>query len=159
MTREDFETNIIEMQDKLYRISYGILQNPVDQADAVQECIAKAFAKRNALRNDEYMQTWVIRILINVCNDMLKKRKREFPVDELPVVIPPTGNRDMIEAFSEVEEKLRIPLILYHIEGYKTKEISRLLHTPESTVKGRLAKGRSKLKGILEKGELEYDRV
>lgn len=156
MTREAFESQIIQMQDRLYRISYGILQNPVDQADAVQECITKALVKRASLRHDAYLQTWLTRILINVCNDMLKKRKRELPTEEMPIVIPPTGNRDMIEAFGELEEKLRIPIILHHIEGYKTEEIARILRIPLSTVKGRLVRGRNQLRGILEKGGLEY---
>lgn len=159
MTREEFTERIIDMQDKLYRISYGMLHNPIDQEDAVQESIKKALIKRSSLRSDEYMQTWMIRILINVCHDMVKKRKREFPTEEIKIIIPPKGNSVMVEAFAEIEEKLRIPLVLHYIEGYTVRETAKILRIPEGTIKSRLMKGRSTLKIILEEGGLEYDRV
>ncbi len=159
MTKSEFCKRIVDMQDTLYRVSYGLTQNPMDQADAVQESIAKALVKRTTLRNDEYLQTWMIRILINVCRDMRKKRRWEFPAEEHMLIVPPTGNKVMIEAFSEIEEKYRLPLILHHIEGYKTREIATMLFIPEGTVKSRIRNGRNMLKSIVEKGGLICDGI
>ncbi len=147
------------MQDTLYRVSYGLLHNPGDQADAVQECIRRALEKREALRDPRFMGTWMVRILINVCHDMLRKRKREFPSGEIPIAITPTSNFLMVDAFSRLEERFRLPLILHHIEGYTTKEIARMLHIPEGTVKNRLIKARKLFKIIIEEGGPGYDAI
>ena len=52
-------------------------------------------------------------------------------------------------------ERFRIPIVLYYYLGFSTSEIAELLHVPDSTVRTRLARGRSKLKFILEEGDRE----
>jgi RNA polymerase sigma-70 factor (ECF subfamily) len=58
MTSEEFEQRIVAMQDTLYRVSYSLLYRA---CDAVRESIRRAREKREQLRTDAYMQTWVIR--------------------------------------------------------------------------------------------------
>ena len=52
-------------------------------------------------------------------------------------------------------ERFRIPIVLYYYLGFSTSEIAELLHVPAATVRTRLARGRSKLKFILEEGDRE----
>lgn len=157
MTKEAFAEQVVLMQDVLYRISYSMLQNPNDQADAVQESLRRALQKRETLRHDEYLQTWLIRILINVCNDMMRRRAREIPVEEIRAALPPESDHVVVEALAQIDVRFRLPLTLHHIEGYTTKEIARILRIPEGTVKTRLARGRRYLKEILQEGGLGYE--
>ena len=52
-------------------------------------------------------------------------------------------------------ERFRVPIMLYYYLGFSTSEIAELLHVPAATVRTRLARGRSKLKFILEEGDRE----
>ena len=65
MTNERFAEEIIALTDTLYRVSYSILRDKYDREDAVQSCLEKAWKKRRTLRDDRYLKTWLIRILIN----------------------------------------------------------------------------------------------
>lgn len=152
MTKDEFTNQIILLQDTLYRVSYSLLPNPYDQDDAVQETIRIALQKRAPLRDDRYLKTWVIRILINECYGILRKKKKELPMESIEVITPPTSDREVVDALVRLEERFRLPLVLHHIEGYPTREVARILRVPEGTVKGRLVRGRDLLKIKLMEG-------
>lgn len=149
MTREAFEQAIVSMMKQLHYVSYSLLPNPQDQEDAVQECLRNALQKRETLRQDAYLKTWVIRILINVCHNMRKKKQREVPTENIPVIQPPTADGAVFAMISTLEEKYRLPIVLHHHAGYATKEVAQILRIPEGTVKGRLVKGRQILQDSL----------
>lgn len=153
MTKDTFEAQVLQLERNLYSISYSMLPNPHDQADAVQECIKKALAGRETLRNDGYFKTWLIRILINECHNIQRHRKRIEPTEEICTVAPDASDRDLFEAMNELTEKFRLPLVLHYISGYQTKEIAAILRIPEGTVKYRLVHGRKKLHDILTREE------
>ena len=157
MTKNEFAAQVVSLQDTLYRVSYSLLPNPYDQDDAVQETIRIALQKRETLREDRYLKTWIIRILIHVCYGLLRKKKKELPTETIEVVVPPTSDGTVVEALLKLEERFRLPLVLHHIEGYTTKEVSRILRVPEGTVKGRLVRGRDLLRIALLEGGMGYE--
>ena len=63
------------------------------------------------------------------------------------------GNVEWKEALSCLEEKYRLILILYYIEGFKTGEIGQILDIPEATVRTRLARGRKQLFAMYHEAE------
>ncbi|MBO4297766.1 MAG: sigma-70 family RNA polymerase sigma factor [Clostridia bacterium] len=153
MTKEEFERRIIGLQDTLYRVAFTILPRPCDREDAIQECIYRALRKRDSLRDDDALQSWVIRILINECYVMLRRFKRERPTDELPEPEPqpdPDANPDVFRALYSLKRDLRLPLVLHYVEGYPLEDIARVLRIPCGTVKSRMARARKKLKLKLE---------
>ena len=155
MTKDEFMARVLAMQDRLYRVSYSMLPNPHDQDDAVQECARIALQKMGTLRDARYLETWLVRILINECNSILRKHKREGPTEEMEIVLPPDGDREVIEALMTLEVRLRLPIVLNYIEGYTVKEIAGMLRVPESTVKTRMARARKLLRETLAEGGLE----
>lgn len=142
MTKEAFEEQIIGMQSALYYVSYCLLTNRADQDDAVQECIKKALVKRESLREEKYLKTWITRILINECHNVLRRRSKEVLVDEFYASAPSTADQGLFEHVSNLEEKLRLPIVLHYMEGYTTREIAKILRVPEGTIKSRLVKAR-----------------
>lgn len=149
MTKEEFERRIIGMQDTLYRVSATLLRQPCDREDAIQECIYKALVKRDTLRDDRYMQSWVVRILINECYSLLRKARRESPAEELPEPLPvpaPDAEPEVFRALYSLDDRMRLPMVLHYVEGYGVEEIARILRVPSGTVKSRLARGRDKLR-------------
>lgn len=156
MTKQEFSAAIVRMQPTLYRVSYSVLLNAEDCADAVQECILRAWSARDRLRHAEYMQTWVIRILLNVCYDMRRKRRPSVDIDEVPEpAAPPDADRELHDAIAGLEEKLRVAVTLHYMEGYSVEEMARLLRCPTGTVKSRLRRARLQLqRELTEEGGL-----
>lgn len=147
MTSDEFSTRIIAMMQMLYRVSYAQLPQSCDRDEAVQECLYKAWKKRHQLKDERYMQTWVVRILINECHNIQKKRKKEFPLAELPErVAPENTDIELHDALFSLDEKLRMPLILHYIEGFSVTEIAKILGWPQGTVKSRMMRGRRELR-------------
>lgn len=148
MTDEAFTEGIVSLCDSLYRISYGLLRGEQDRRDAVQEALARAWEKRRSLRNDRYLKTWVIRILINECHNIQRRSARHaYVVGEVSTTIP---DRSLHDAILALPETYRIPIMLHYMEGYSLQEIAVLLRLPVGTVGTRLHRGRARLSGLLD---------
>lgn len=150
MTQEEFADRIVAMQDTLYRVSTTLLPQLCDREDAVQEAIEKAWTKQSRLRDDRALHAWVIRILINECYALLRRKKREEPSDTLPErETAPDAQPDLYQLFTSLDERYRLPMVLYYVEGYSMKETARMLRLPQGTLKSRLHRGRLLLKHTL----------
>ena len=150
MTYDEFSTRIVAMMQTLYRVSYAQLSQSCDRDEAVQECLYKAWKKRHQLKDERYMQTWVIRILINECHNIQRKRGRELPLNEVPErVAPADADFELHDALFSMDETLRLPIMMHYIEGFSIGEIAQILRWPQGTVKSRMLRGRQKLKIIL----------
>lgn len=152
MDKQEFTRRVMALESRLYRISYGILQNPQDQMDAVQESILKAWTGLRRLKKEEYFETWLTRILIHECYNLLRHRQRSLSLSQRSeAAAPPEGaNRCLYQALMQLPTKLRLPLTLSYMEGYRQREIARLLQIPEGTVKSRILKAKSELKALLQ---------
>ncbi len=71
-------------------------------------------------------------------------------LDEMPeAVAPESGDRELRDAVMGLDEIYRMPILLFYVEGFSIREISRILQIPEGTVKSRLFAGRGKLRDVL----------
>jgi len=153
VTSEAFARRITEMTPTLYRVACSYLRQPSDREDAVQEALRKAWEKRHTLREERYLQTWVVRILINECRMLCRRSARMVPVEEVRAA---SGDEALLrEALFSLEEKLRTPILLHYIEGYSVEETARALRMPQGTVKSRMARGRAKLREMLQEEVFE----
>jgi len=143
LTDKEFAERSMDCAERLHRISYLILGREADCEDAVQEALLRAWSHLSALKNEDYFETWLIRILINESRRLLRKRLAH-PTEELPLSLaaPEPPDRALHDALLSLNAKFRIPIILHHLEGYGVKEIAVLLSIPESAVKFRLRRGR-----------------
>ena len=133
----------------LYKIAKSILKNDEDVADAMQETILSAFENMKKLKNDTYFKTWLTKILINKCNDILRKNSKVIQLDEFydegytEDFINSISLKDGIDTLSEEQ---KIVFDLYYTMGFNSREISEMLNEKESTIKVRLFRSRNKLK-------------
>lgn len=152
MTDDEFAQQVTSMTQTLYRVCYAQLRQPCDREDAVQEALRKCWQKRGQLRDTRYLQTWVIRVLINECHNIQRRAARIRPSDTLPeraVTPQPMGSTRLHDALLALDEKLRMPIVLYYMEGYSVADVSGMLRVPQGTVKSRLRRGREELKNLL----------
>lgn len=153
MTKEQLGTLILDSERQLYSTAKTILFSDQDCADAIQETIVKAFSKIETLKNDKYAKTWLIRILINECYTLLRKSSKFVPLEEVIEVTEGEADkdyRDLYRAVNSLKKELRLPVILYYIEGFNVKEIAQILEISEGAVQKRLARARGKLKRDLQ---------
>ena len=146
MTKEKFSDLILECEQTMYRVSMSMLRNESDSEDAVQTAILAAYEKLYTLRREEYFKTWLIRILINVCNKQLKFRSRHTELNDEHEAKSTDTSSDVRYAIEKLPEKIRQAVVLYYIEGFSVGEVKQIMKIPEGTVKSRLAKGRELLR-------------
>ncbi|MCI8893367.1 MAG: sigma-70 family RNA polymerase sigma factor [Lachnospiraceae bacterium] len=143
----------LELMDRnslaMYKVAHAILNNDEDAADAIQDTILTCFEKLHTLEQQAYFKTWITRILINKCNGILRHHQREH----LPGELPEPARQDVSLAefeFKEVlkliDEKYRLILVFYYMEGFNIPEIAELLNLNKNTVKTRLARGREQIR-------------
>ena len=155
MTKETFSKLVLESEQTLYRISMSMLKNESDCEDAVQTAILTAYEKLSSLKKEEYFRTWLVRILINVCNKQLGRRGKIINLDDNEYTAEPSvpshdKNVELKIALENLPQKFRQVIVLFYIEGFSVTNIKNILGIPEGTVKSRLSKGRSLLKSSLE---------
>lgn len=149
MNKEQFTTAVLGAEKSLYHIAKSILRNDEDCADAMQNAVLHAFEKLHTLQNEMYFKTWLTRILINECKNIIRSRKEQVSYEEYCETQAETWQEDVSEVFQavmELEDNYRIPFVLFHVEGFSIKEICQILKLPQSTVKMRLCRSRKILK-------------
>lgn len=159
--KEAFVSLIRACQQSLYVIARSILKNDDDCADAMQEAIAKAFSNIHTLKEPAYFKTWLIRILINECNSILRKKKKVYPTPYDMRKTSYIGDYEQIELFeviNELDEQLQMIVTLFYIEDLSIKEISKVLDISVGTVKSRLYRARKQLSElVLREGGTNYE--
>lgn len=146
MTREEFGAAVVAQTDRMYRIAYALLRSDADCRDAMQEAALRAWEKRHTLKDERYFATWLIRILINACHDIQRRRSRVLALEDLPEPSVPPHDPTLSMALAALPEKLRLPLELHEMEGMPYAEISRVLHIPQTTVVGRIHRAKLQLR-------------
>lgn len=147
MDEDQFSQRVLLARDKLFRIAYTLLHDEHDCADALQEALLRAWKGVNRLREEQYFDTWLVRILINECKRLLASRHRQFVA--APSSLPPE-DPGLHDALKALDEKYRLPVVLHYLEGYSLEEIAWMLRVPMGTVKSRMHTGRTQLKELLE---------
>ncbi len=154
MNQREFAERVTAMQGSLYRVAASYLRGESDRLDAVAETIAKAWERRQTLRDKSLFATWMTRILIRVCVDIQRRQKRLIPTDD--VAEKPAEDEKIAalrEAIDSLPQKARTMIVLHYMEGYDVREIAKMMGTTKSAVCAGLARAREKLRAYLEEDE------
>lgn len=152
MNEAFFTETVRQMTPDLYRVAVSILWNDADATDAMQDAILRAWEKRDRLREADKLPAWLMRILINQCRTVIRRRKYSaLPLDEAigqaSPIPPDTG---LWEALKALPEKYRTPIVLHHVDGYDLETIAKMLHLSGSAVRSRLFYARKRLRALLQ---------
>lgn len=144
MDEQQFTRQVEALADRLYRVSRAILRCDADCQDAVQSAIIKAWLHLPSLRDESVFDRWLLRITVNECRKLYRRNRHTLP---LPDPLPAAPQIDAFwELTSNLDPKYRIPIELFYVEQYRTREIAEILAIPEGTVKRRLQTARRLLK-------------
>lgn len=147
MTEMEFIERAEGVKKRLYRTALLYLGSESMALDAVDEAIYKGFCSYKKLRQDEFFETWMTRILINVCNTELRRRKRETTMEELPETAAEEFDAlPLKEAIARLPKDLRAVIILRYFTGLTLEQTAETLNIPQGTVSTRQRKALQLLK-------------
>lgn len=159
MDAQTFQQEAMKLERMLYRVSYAMLRSDADCADAVQEALLRAWQHRDELREAGYFRTWLCRILMNACNDILRKRSKLtlVPLEEASDIgIRERDTLALRQALEQLPPEQNACIVMHYLEGWSIAEMAAALDIPEGTVKTRLMYGRNRLSRLLgEEWEVE----
>ncbi|MGN8896397.1 sigma-70 family RNA polymerase sigma factor [Flavonifractor sp. HCP28S3_F3] len=147
MTELEYLERAEGVRGKLYRAALLTLGSESAAVDAVDEAVYKGYLSYRKLRDPQYLETWLVRILINVCRDELRRRKRELAVEELPETAGEEFDAlPLKEAIRRLPAQLRDVIVLRYFTGLTLEETAAALDLPRGTVSTRQRKALALLK-------------
>lgn len=154
--KEAFSELISNIKTDLYKIAKTRLHSEDDIADAIQETIISAYKYINKLKKNENFKKWIITILINKCNDLYKKDKKnktisinELSEDIYKFNIKEIEELEINDILNVLKDDEKIIITLYYLENYTSKEIANILKINESTVRTKILRAKNKIKSSL----------
>ncbi len=155
--REWLENAIARWEKQLLRLCFAYLGDVTQAEDAVQETFFKAWKHLDSFRGEAEERTWLMRIAMNTCRDLLKSAwarntDRSVTPDDLPEGAADFTPADdtVTRAVMSLPPKLREVTLLRWYQGLSLEEIVRALRLPRSTVNYRLKKAKALLRNELE---------
>ncbi|MEK4701157.1 sigma-70 family RNA polymerase sigma factor [Solibacillus sp. FSL R7-0668] len=141
-------------EEGFYKIAFAYLKNEHDAVDAIQEMTYRCLKKIHTIKQPEYLYTWLIRILINICLDMKKKQARYDLKESIEIASEETHPLELAEVITELPMEQQELIYLRYFKDLKMKDIAQIQQVSEGTIKSRLHYTIRKLRGLLiERGE------
>lgn len=157
--RKLIEKIILEKYNQYYRLAYSYVHNQEDANDIVQNGAYKALRSSHTLKNSEYAETWVYRIMLNECFQYFRYPKllsydaiQEENGVEVGGIEDNYANIDLQRAIDALPKKDKAIIILKYFEDKTLEDIAYILDENINTVKSRLYRSMKKLHTILSDG-------
>ena len=151
---KSFEEYINGNKEKLYKISYVYLKNKDDAMDVIHESIVKAYRKLDNIKDLNNIDKWFIRLLINTSIDYIRKNSKMILMEDKDMEVLINKSKEQGDGFNllieNLNEELRLIIILKYFHGYKISEISEILNLKESQVKNKIHKALNLLRKEIE---------
>jgi RNA polymerase sigma factor (sigma-70 family) len=159
LNENEFAEKVQKMKAKLYRTAYLYLVSEQEALDYVDETVYKGLVSLKSLRQPEYFETWLMRILINECVTGLRHRKFSADICELPETAVKEYDRlPLRDAVSRLPKELKDPVILRYFSELTTAETAQTLNIPQGTLATRLRRALKLLRLELSDEEVSYEQ-
>jgi RNA polymerase sigma-70 factor (ECF subfamily) len=144
---------------RIYAVSLRMVADPALAEELTQEAFVRAWGKLASFRGTSAFGTWLHRLAVNVALDAMRARRRwrERFSEELPARPPaapatdPAGALDLERCIALLPPRARAVFVLHDVEGYKHREIARLLDLSQGACKAHLHRARRRLREELER--------
>lgn len=154
-SREAFTELMARNERLIYNLAYRMVGSHEDARDATQDAFLSCYKNLASFRGDAEFSTWLHRIAVNACYDLLRRRRETVSLDEEPTesasaAIPDHADRavaavDIQRALLSVPVEFRAVLVMHELQDLPLEEIAETLEIPVGTVKSRLHRGRAAL--------------
>lgn len=161
-----FEHLIMRYERRVLTLAMRFLRRMDDAQDAAQEVFLRAYKYIHRLDSAKPIEPWLVRITVNVCRDIGRKRQRQWHTfTDMTDVENTCGGasanphtelaqeqqrRMLWRALDTLPEKERMALILRDVEGFSTSEVATILESSEATVRSQICRGRLKIREAMD---------
>jgi len=157
----NFEQVVHQYYRDLFRFAMSLVNQEADAIDLTQQTFLKYATKGHQLRDQAKVKSWLFQALKNDFIDQHRRSKRyqhvqlESAASHSQMLTTGSSSADKLsgidtnsalEALQTLDEKYRIPLTLFYLEGLSYKEIATAMEIPDGTVMSRLSRGKEKLR-------------
>lgn len=135
----------------MYRFALYTLKNQQDAEDVVGDAVADAFETIHKLRSADAFRGWIFKILSNKCKRKLKEylnKTIQLP-DDLPYTTDFAEGADVREAFAKLDHEERLIISMHLFAGYSSREIGKILHKSDNTIRSSKSRALKKLEQLL----------
>ena len=154
---EAFASLVKRHERRVYNLSLRMTGSEEDARDATQDAFLSALRKLSSFRGEAAFTTWMHRVTVNACYDVMRKKKREPMLDlggderersgPEPAPAPDIADAsdlsiDVQRALLAVPEDFRVVMLLHDVRDLPQQEIAAILQIAVGTVKSRLHRGR-----------------
>jgi len=169
--RDRYGDLVARHQRRAVRLACYYLRDAAEADEAVQDAFVKAFAHLTTFDRTRSFEVWFTRILVNSCLDRVKARKRRQRwqvafgdgTTQEPAAPAPVGTgaspessmlrreraRQLLQAIRQLPTRQRTVIMLSHLDGRTTREVSAMTGLSESTVRVHLFRGLRKLRTLV----------
>lgn len=147
------EEVVNKYSNMVIQIVYQRVLNMNDAEDITQEVFLKLLDNQEKIKNDEHLKAWLIRVAINECNDFNKNywNKNTDGLNEYDEICIEDDSKEVFEELKKLTPQMyRDILYLYFYQGYKIKEIAKIMNLSPNTVGSALTRAKEKMKKLLE---------
>jgi RNA polymerase sigma-70 factor (ECF subfamily) len=161
-----FEQIMIHSQQRVMAMSWRMMGNDADARDASQEVFLRVYKYLKRYDQNQDFFAWLYRITVNVCRDLLKKRRRQtdsvtsiameddesawqVPADQddAEQVLIQAQRRELVaRAIATLPFKERTSIVLRDVEGLSTEDVARILKSSATTVRSQISSARRKIR-------------
>lgn len=126
--------------ESIYRLCFSYMKEESDAEDALQETFLKLIRQPDIFESDEHVKAWLIVTATNHCKSQLKHwwRQNEDIDASTQAQAPNYEHSDVMDAVLDLPEKYKTVVYLYYYEGYKSREIAKILKKPAGTIRSLL---------------------
>jgi RNA polymerase sigma-70 factor (ECF subfamily) len=153
-----FEALLRTHEVMVARTALGLTGNRQDAQDAAQEVFLRLHRSLGKIDDSRNLSGWLYRVTVNVCRDILRKRRNIDSLDEARFSVPScteeqVGRAQQLklveEALRTLPEKERAAVTLRDLEGLSTREVAEILGSSEATVRSQISAARLKIRKML----------
>lgn len=161
---EAFSKLILAEKDSLYKIAISRMKTIEDAEDVIQETVIEAYVKIHTIRKNESFKSWIRTILLDMIKTFYERKAKKdikiqtklmenFEKDNVNNIIKTEQDMDFKMLLNKLENEDRTIILLFYNDGYKIKEISKMLNMNENTVKTKLSRARKKIEKMKQGGD------
>ena len=161
---EAFSKLILAEKDSLYKIAISRMKTIEDAEDVIQETVIEAYVKMHTIRKNESFKSWIRTILLDMIKTFYERKAKKdikiqtklmenFEKDNVNNIIKTEQDMDFKMLLNKLEDEDRTIVILFYNDGYKVKEISKMLNMNVNTVKTKLSRARKKIEKMKQGGD------
>ena len=155
MIDKDTFCRLVRQNEKaMYSVSFSILSNESDAADAISEALYRAYKNLDTLKNEYAFKPWILRIVRNCAVELVRSNKNLLSIDDVEVE-ESSGENDIVTALTlrKAVEQLKQPykevVVLYYYEDLSIAQISKITGASVVTAKQQLSRARKMLRDML----------